>query len=134
MRIVLDSNVIVAAFAARGLCKDVFALVIEDHQLVTSDFILGESRRILSEKINLKGNIVSDINNLLKTKGIVVEPEEVEHNELSDPGDLPILGTASAGNARVILNGDSDLLDIKTYNEIPVYSPRKFWETQTDRE
>jgi predicted nucleic acid-binding protein len=42
MRIVLDTNVIVAAFAARGLCADVFEVCLENHTIIISEFILSE--------------------------------------------------------------------------------------------
>ena len=36
MRVFLDTNVLVAAFATRGLCADVFRLVLAEHELLVS--------------------------------------------------------------------------------------------------
>jgi predicted nucleic acid-binding protein len=37
MRIVLDSNVIVAAFAARGLCESVMEVCLSEHEIFFSE-------------------------------------------------------------------------------------------------
>ena len=42
MRVFLDTNVLLSAFAARGLCADVFRTVLAEHELITSEFVLGE--------------------------------------------------------------------------------------------
>ena len=40
MRILLDTNVLVAAFATRGFCFDILQLVLAEHRL-----LVGETRR-----------------------------------------------------------------------------------------
>lgn len=37
MKIILDANVVVAAFASRGLCEAVFKLCIDSHDLILSE-------------------------------------------------------------------------------------------------
>ncbi len=43
MRIVLDANVVVAAFAARGLCESLFELCLGSHEIVLSERLLPHS-------------------------------------------------------------------------------------------
>lgn len=43
MKLVRDTNVILAAFATRGLCAEIFEIAIIDHEIYCSDFILKES-------------------------------------------------------------------------------------------
>ena len=50
MRVFLDTNVIASATATRGLCADVLRTAIEFHELVVSDHLLDEVRRILKDK------------------------------------------------------------------------------------
>lgn len=42
MRIFLDTNVLVAALATRGLCADLLRVVLREHQLVLSAQVLTE--------------------------------------------------------------------------------------------
>ena len=53
MIIVLDANVIVAAFATRGLCSDLFKFCISRHKIAVSQSLLNEIREILIKKIKL---------------------------------------------------------------------------------
>ena len=54
MRVCLDTNVLVAAFATRGLCADVLRTVLAEHELVIGDVILDELRRVLSTKFKVQ--------------------------------------------------------------------------------
>ena len=42
MKVCLDTNVLVAAFATRGLCADVLRTVLVDHELVMGEVLLEE--------------------------------------------------------------------------------------------
>ena len=54
MKILLDTNVLIAAFVARGRCADLLEHCIERHDLFTSEFILDEFAEKLaaSSKLN----------------------------------------------------------------------------------
>ncbi|MBW1786006.1 MAG: hypothetical protein JRK53_05215 [Deltaproteobacteria bacterium] len=45
MKIVLDATVVIAAFAARGLCESVFELCLHAHQILLSEGLLEEIRQ-----------------------------------------------------------------------------------------
>jgi len=51
MRVVLDTNVLVAAFIARGVCAEIFERVISEHELELSPHLLGELDRVMSVKL-----------------------------------------------------------------------------------
>ena len=51
MRVFLDTNVLVAAYATRGLCEDVFRVILAEHELVVSDTVLAEFERVLGQKL-----------------------------------------------------------------------------------
>ncbi len=42
MRLVLDSNVIIAVFATRGLCHALFEYCLENHKVIVCEEILAE--------------------------------------------------------------------------------------------
>ena len=127
MKIVLDSNVIIAAFSARGLCSELFENCILNQQIIISEFILSEIKEKLIKKIKLPQEIVYEIIEYLKNTFSLVEPEFINGSICRDKSDLIIIGTAIAGNAQIIITGDKDLLILKQYKEIKIASPRDFW-------
>lgn len=127
MRVVLDTNVIVAALAARGLCSEIFEICLTDHTIVTSEHILSEIKEKLGGKIRLPQRITQDIVNYLRDQAEVVVPGELKESICRDKDDLSIIGTALSGNARFIITGDEDLLILKKYNDIEMVTPREFW-------
>ena len=42
MKIVLDANVVVAAFASRGLCESIVELCLHSHEIVLCEELIGE--------------------------------------------------------------------------------------------
>ncbi|GAB4534384.1 MAG: putative toxin-antitoxin system toxin component, PIN family [Thermodesulfovibrionia bacterium] len=127
MRIVLDTNVIVSAFASRGLCSEVFEVCLSDHTIIISEHILSEVKEKLISKIHLPNNIAHDIINYLKEVAETSEPEPIYENICRDKDDIKILGNALSGDARFIITGDEDLLSLKRYRNIEIISPREFW-------
>jgi len=132
MRLVLDSNVLIAAFVARGVCADLLEHAVRVHEPVTSEFILEEVHRKLREKIRVTMSQADQVVKLLRTRFEVVEPTPVEEGACRDPDDLPVLGTAAAGGCDVLVTGDKDLLVLETWQAIPVVSPRDFWRLESE--
>jgi len=127
MRIVLDTNVLVAAFAARGLCAEVFEVCLTDHNIVLSDYILSEVAEKLIYKIKLPQNIVQEIIDYLREQAEIVIPKKLNESICRHKEDIPIIGTASSGNARFLITGDKDLLILKKYRNVKIITPREFW-------
>lgn len=46
MKVFLDTNVQVSALATRGLCTDLFRVVVAEHDLVVGEVVLEELRRV----------------------------------------------------------------------------------------
>ena len=127
MRVVLDSNVIIAAFASRGLCSEVFEVCLSGHSIVTSEHILSEVKTNLIKKIRLPESIVKDKMEYLRDEAERVNPSELTDSPCRDKDDNIIIGTALSGNAEFIITGDEDLLVLKTYKGIDIITPREFW-------
>ena len=53
MRVFLDTNVLVSAFASRGLCADLLELVLLDHDLIVGKNVLRELVKALRDKVKL---------------------------------------------------------------------------------
>lgn len=126
MKVVLDTNVLVAAFAARGLCEAVLEVCLTGHDLVLSEYILGELRRHLRRTFNLSAAHADAVVAFLREPALIVTPAKVPAGACRDRSDLPVLGTAVAGGADCLVTGDADLLALGSYEEIPILSPRAF--------
>ena len=128
MRVVLDTNVVVAAFAARGLCAEVFEVCITGHTLVMSEPILAEINRNLLKKVKLPKQLVRDVIDYLQDTAEIFDPDPIESSVCRDKDDLPVIGTATNGKASCIVTGDADLLSLKKYQKIDIITSREFWE------
>lgn len=126
MRIVLDANVVVAAFASRGLCESLLELCLHNHQIVLCAGLLEEIRRALLHKIKLPPRAVDEIANLLREHATLVSPAVLPSDSCRDPRDVKVLGLAVAANADCIVSGDNDLLALQSFRSIPILSPTSF--------
>ncbi|MBI5815729.1 MAG: putative toxin-antitoxin system toxin component, PIN family [Nitrospinae bacterium] len=128
MRVVLDTNVIIAAFASRGLCAEVLEVCLANHTIVTSEFILAEVERNLAKKIRLPGSVVDSTMKYLREIPEVAVPAHVENIKCRDKDDIKIIGTAIGGGAGIIVTGDDDLLTLKRAGKVKIMTPREFWD------
>jgi putative PIN family toxin of toxin-antitoxin system len=131
MRVILDSNVAIAAVASRGLCEAVMELCLEHHHLILCDGILDEVGEKLKLKLKVSPPIIAEYLRVLRHHAEMLEPEMVAKTICRDPNDLMILGLVVPGNADAIVTGDKDLLVIKSYKGARIMTPRGFWEAQT---
>jgi putative PIN family toxin of toxin-antitoxin system len=123
----LDTNVLVAAFATRGLCADLMRAVLAEHQLITGEVVLNELRAVLGRRIKLPAATVEDILLLLREQEVVPKPRKPSDVPVRDPDDRWILASATAGRADVLVTGDRDLLDVADSAPLPILNPRGFW-------
>lgn len=128
MRVFLDTNVLVAAFATRGLCEDVLRHVLAEHQLVTGEVVLTELQRVLSRRIKLPASSIDAILGFLREHEVVARPKKPSDLEIRDAADRWILASAHAARADVLVTGDRDLLDVATASPVAIVDPRGFWE------
>ena len=129
MRVFLDTNVLVAAFATRGLCADVLRLVLAEHELLVSATLIEELTRALTRKVRAPEQVVREIVAFLDASASFVEgapkPPAVA---VRDPDDAVILSEALAGGTDVLVTGDQDLLALDRVGALRVLDPRGFWE------
>ncbi len=128
MRVFLDTNVLVSAFATRGLCADVLHTVLAEHQLVLGETVLTELGRVQRTKLGLPADLVDETLAFLRREAAVTSDVVDPGLSLRDPTDVPIFGEALAAGAQVLVTGDRDLLDVGRGAPIPIMSPRAFWD------
>jgi uncharacterized protein len=127
VRVFLYTNVLVGAFATRGLCADVLRHILAEHDLITGEVVIIELRRVLRDRIKVPAPVVTAIEQLLRDQIVVPKPSEPHPLPVRDPDDRWVLASAVAGKADVIVTGDSDLLEVASQSPIPIVDPRGFW-------
>ena len=128
MRVVLDSNIFIAAVASRGLCEPVVELCLEQHRLIASEGILEEVADKLRTKIKVPSRVVAEYLKFLRQNVEIVRPEKLDPKTCRDPDDLMVLGLVEPGDARAIVTGDQDLLVLGAFQGASIMTPRAFWE------
>ncbi len=127
MKIFLDTNVLVAAFAARGLCADVFRRVATDHELLIGAPVLVEMRRILNTKLRTPAPARNDVLQVLRRFVQVPAAKAPVALGIDDPDDEWIVACAIAASADVFVAADKALLGLHRVQATPIVSPREFW-------
>ena len=128
MRVFLDTNVLVSAFASRGICADLLRHILLEHDVITGEVVLTELKRILLKRINVPPKVVAEIEHLLRDHQVVAKPRRHLDLGLRDADDEWIVASAVAGKAEALVTGDRDILATIVHLPIRVYSPRQFWE------
>ncbi len=128
MRVILDTNVILAAFAGRGLAHALFELCLEKHEIIISEHILSEVQRNLQKKMKMPKDKVVMITEYLKEFCTFSNHKRLEKEVCRDIDDVKILGLAEVAKPDYIITGDKDLLVLKKFHSVPIITPREFWE------
>lgn len=129
MRVLLDTNVLVAALATRGLCEDVLRIVLSEHSLLTSDTILGELERVLTDKLAMPARRVRRVTTFIREHADVIVPAEPAPWPENDPDDRWVMAAAVVGMADVLVTGDKEILAVSGAVGFPIVTPRGFWES-----
>ena len=128
MRVFLDTNVLVAAFATRGLCADVLRDVLAKHELLVGEVVLTELERALTRRLRLPETAVEEILEFLREHEVVPKPQKPAALPVRDPADRWILASALAARVDVLVTGDRDFHDLPAPAPLRILDPRAFWE------
>ena len=132
MKVVLDPSILIAASISRaGVCAELLEDVLTHHELVVSDFKVEELGRKLRDKFNFPRNEIRQLQRLLSKVATSVAPLDLPTSICRDPTDIPVLGTALAGGASVLVTVDKDLLALGEFQGIAIIKPGEFWRQTT---
>ncbi len=127
MKIVLDTNVLVASFIAHGNCNELLEHCIVHHEVVLSEFILGELMDVLTRKFGYTQTEARVAIHLLRTRTRLIVPAPLPIPVCRDSDDDTILATARTGECAAIVTGDKDLTDLQRYEGVRILTPSEFW-------
>ncbi len=128
MKVVLDSNVLLAALGTHGLCEALLASCLKSHEILVCEQILAEVQRHLTGKFRFPISEAAEVIESFRQVCTIVVPRSLGPDACRDPEDLAILGTALAGQADCLVTGDADLLVLEKCGNIPILSPRGFYD------
>ncbi|HLT47584.1 MAG TPA: putative toxin-antitoxin system toxin component, PIN family [Rubricoccaceae bacterium] len=127
MTVALDTNVLIAAFVAHGVCHELLEHLVRHHEPAVSPFILGELEAKLTTRFGATAGEAEAAAELLRSRLRVVEPEPLPQPVCRDPDDDAVLALAVAASAACLLTGDRDLLVLGRYAGVPILQPSAFW-------
>lgn len=128
MRVFFDTNVLVSAFTARGLCADLYRITLLHHDLIVGEFVLQELERVLSTRFHVPATQVAAVRGHLAQRTVVPMPTAPSPIPVADPDDAWVLASAEAGEVELLVTGDSDLLAVADACGFLVRAPRGAWD------
>ncbi len=132
MKVFLDTNVLVSAFVARGLCADLYRYLLAEQDVQTGEVNLVELKRTSRHKIGATTEQITEVEGQLRDHTIVAKPATRSTVRIRDRDDEWVLASALAGGADMLVTGDLDLLSIAGKISLPVLTPREAWERLRD--
>lgn len=126
MRLVLDTNVLIAAFISHGVCNELLEHCVLNHDVVLSNFIFDE----LKDKFKFTTRETNAVISLLRSRCSIVNTQTLPSPVSRDPDDDNIIATAISGTCDCIITGDKDLLDLKKTGDVLIVSPSQFWQIE----
>jgi putative PIN family toxin of toxin-antitoxin system len=134
VKLVLDTNVLVAALIARGTCSDLLEHCVRQHTVVSSQSLLNELRDVLEKKFRQRAIDVRAVLQLFGETFTLVTPDPLDPPVCRDRDDDIVLATALAGACATIITGDQDLLILNPFRGVQVLAPSAFWKWESEHE
>jgi len=128
VRVFLDTNVLVSAFASRGLCADLLELVLLEHDLIVGENVVRELAKALRDKVKLPTARSAEIVDFVGGEATLVVGKVEPVTAMVDADDALVLAEALAGQAEMFVTGDAALLKLAAIESLKLVSPRQFWE------
>jgi putative PIN family toxin of toxin-antitoxin system len=128
VKVVFDTNVLIAAFLTEGICaKLLIRARRREFDLVLCDGILQEFKRVLKKKFAVSPHEMSEALIILSAaaQNILRQTDSIAPICRDSDDDL-ILACARDAVADYVVTGDEDLLVLNNYEGISILSPREF--------
>jgi len=126
LKILVDTNVIIASFLGSSACFELIEDARHNHQLYYSDQILAELKRNLVSKFHYTDK--KAVEYLSFISGNFTKCRKIKEVKAlcRDKSDDQIIADAIGNKLDMIITGDKDLLVLKVKN-IVICSPNGYW-------
>jgi uncharacterized protein len=131
VKLLLDTNGLVAALVARGACSDLLEHCVRHHVVISSRPLLDDLRDVLTRKFRQRAADVRATVRLFEETFTLVTPVRLEAPACRDTDDDVVLATARAGECAAIVTGDQDLLILDPFQGVRVLAPSAFWKWES---
>lgn len=128
MRVFVDTNVLVSALTARGLCADLFQAILADHVPVVSDTVLAEFDAVLRSKFRHSAGAAFERTQFLRRFCEHTPGGRPRVLAGIDAQDRKVIADALAGHAEALVTGDRAMLALEIIERMPLFSPRQLWD------
>jgi putative PIN family toxin of toxin-antitoxin system len=128
MRVFLDTNVLISAFATRGLCTELYEQLLLGHEIVLGEPVVAEVLDILQRKFKAQSTLLAKVELELRSFEIIPAQPVAPQLPILDKEDPWIVACALAGQVEAFVTGDSELLGLGTWQGLLMISPRACWE------
>ncbi len=127
-RVVIDTNVLVAAFGWDGKPRVVFRRVLEgEFELIVSRKQLVEIRRVISyPRLKFTREEQASMMDILMKVSRIVDTKNELRVIAEDPADNVILEAAIENGAAYVISGDRHVLDVGTIQGVQIVNPEDF--------
>jgi putative PIN family toxin of toxin-antitoxin system len=128
MRLVLDTNVVIAAVMGDGPPSRLIELAAEGSiDLVSSETLIAEladvlSREHITRRLAREGRTAAEVLALYEDLVERIVPAEIART-VSDPDDDAVLACALAAQVDLIVSGDTSVRNLKSFQRIPIIGP-----------
>lgn len=132
MRFFPDTNVLVSALVARGLCADLLRQLVRGHRRGHWELLVGTAVEDEVERV-LRDKLQADRATLALARAFLSEGHRVEGGAhpaalgVPDPGDVAVVANALVALADVFITGDKALLEVAKIERMAFASPRQAW-------
>ena len=125
MKVFVDTNVFLSAYAFGGVCRELLETEQMGLVFVTSAEVVAELRSRLVSKGRISRQIADEICEELRD---YIEPQIQSSTlplpDVRDPKDVLILLAALGSAAEVLITGDKDLLVLEKVGKMEILTPR----------
>lgn len=132
MKVVVDTNVLVSALIKPNGLPAQLLTHTTPFTLVTSEEILAELQRVLHyprmrHRYSLSEELISAYLATLRAESEVIEITHNATGTSQDPSDDKFLACAASSQGDYLVSGDPHLTKLKSYQGIPILTPRQFF-------
>ena len=132
LRVVVDTNVLISRLLAPDSAPArAVSHAVRHGQLLASNATLNELAEVLGRAKFDRYLTLEERQQFIRLLARIVDKPAITHQfrDCKDPKDYKFLDLAVSGSASVIITGDSDLLALHPFHEIPILRPADFLES-----
>jgi len=129
LRVVVDSNVLISRLLApNSIPAQAVSHAVRHGQLLASNATLEELAEVLGRSKFDRYISLEERQQFIRLLLRIVDRPQITHrfNDCDDPKDNKFLDLAVSGAATVIITGDTDLLNLHPFQQIPILKPTDY--------